>query len=344
MAGSVIGVRDAVIRRSLLSRRWVTMSAMDVELRQLRVFLAVANELHFSRAARSLHMSQPALSQQIRALEKALGVPLFERTSRSTELTPAGRALRDAAPRVLFEAERAQALVAQAANGAVGLLVVGSVGTALASITPRILRSLRASHPELQLEVSQQDTAAQLVAIAEGRLDVGLVRAAVPTDAVAIAHLVEEPMVVVLAQDHRLATDPEHPLDPAELADEPFVLWPRSLGAPFFDTLVAYCHGHGFSPRIVAEGADIETQLGLVAAGIGVSFQPAYYANLRLQGVVFRRLAGAVPRVALQVAWRRKDRSPAVARFVETARAVGDRPAEGCQDHASPSTTLEPQG
>ncbi len=301
------------------------MAVMDVELRQLRVFLAVADELHFSRAARGLHMSQPSLSQQIRALEKALGVALFERTSRATELTAAGRALRDAAPRVLFEADRALARVAQAANGAVGLLVVGSVGTALASITPQILRGMRASHPDLQLEVSQQDTAAQLVAITEERLDVGLVRAAVPTDAVAIEHLVEEPIVVVLAEDHRLASDPECLLEPAELADEPFVLWPRSLGAPLFDTLIAFCHNYGFSPRIVAEGADIETQLGLVAAGVGVSFQPAYYANLRLQGVVFRRLAGRVPTVALQVAWRRRDHSPAVARFVEVARTVRDR-------------------
>ena len=116
---------------------------MDVELRQLRVFLTVASELHFSRAAARLHVSQPALSQQIRTLERSLGTPLFDRTSRSTELTPAGRVLLEAAPRVLFEADRATSLVTQAAEGASGLLVVGSVGTALASIAPRILRTVR---------------------------------------------------------------------------------------------------------------------------------------------------------------------------------------------------------
>lgn len=295
---------------------------MDVELRQLRVFLTVAAELHFSRAARRLHISQPALSQQIRALEKALGVPLFERTSRATELTAAGRVLRDAAPRVLFEAERAQSLVTQAADGTVGLLVVGSVGTALASITPRILRAMRTRFPDLRLEVSQQDTAAQLLAIAEGRLDVGLVREAVETPAVAVEHLVSEPLLAVLPDDHPRA-HPAHEgdlLDAARLADDPFVLWPRALGAPFYDIIISYCHGHRFSPRIVAEGADIETQLGLVAAGMGVSLQPAYYANLRVPGVVFRRLAGDVPMVALQVAWRRHDPSTAVARFVDAAR------------------------
>lgn len=293
---------------------------MDVELRQLRVFLTVASELHFSRAARRLHVSQPALSQQIRALERTLGAALFDRTSRATELTPAGRVLLDAAPRVLFEAERAQSLVTQAANGAVGLLVVGSVGTALASVTPRILRAMRASFPDLQLEVSQQDTGAQLVALADGRLDVGVVRAASPTAAVAVEHLVSEPLLAALPGDHPLAGQDE--IDPADLAAEAFVLWPRSLGMAFFDIITSYCREHGFSPRIVAEGADIETQLGLVAAGLGVSLQPAYYANLRPPGVVFRPLAGEVPMVALQVAWRRADRSPAVAHFVDAARAL----------------------
>ena len=291
---------------------------MDLELRQLRTFLAVAAELHFSRAARRLHVSQPALSQQIRALERTLGAALFDRSSRATELTPAGRVLLDAAPRVLYEAERAQLLVTQAASGAVGLLTVGSVGTALASITPRILRSMRARFPDLQLEVAQQDTSAQLVALADGRLDVGLVRAAAATEAVAVEHLVAEPLLVAVPSDHPLSGGSS--IVPEDLAEEPFVLWPRPLGRAFFDIIVAYCLEHGFSPRIVAEGADIETQLGLVAAGLGVSLQPSYYANLRPPGVVFLPLEGEVPQVALQVAWRRTDRSPAVAHFVEAAQ------------------------
>ncbi|MET0188508.1 MAG: LysR substrate-binding domain-containing protein [Pseudonocardia sediminis] len=291
---------------------------MDVELRQLRVFLTVASELHFSRAAALLHISQPALSQQIRTLEKALGTPLFDRTSRATELTPAGRVLLDAAPRVLFEAERAQARVSQAAEGASGLLAVGSVGTALASIAPRILRTVRAGFPDLQLEVSQLDTGAQMVALAEERLDVGLVREAVPTSTVTVEELISEPLLAVLPDDHRLAA--HDTVDPADLAGEPFVLWARPLGSAFFDILTGYCREHGFSPRIVAEGADIETQLSLVAAGLGVSLQPSYYANLRPPGVAFRPLSGDVPTVALQVAWRRRDRSPAVGHFVQAAR------------------------
>lgn len=292
---------------------------MDVELRQLRVFLTVASELHFSRAAARLHVSQPALSQQIRTLERALGAPLFDRSARATELTPAGRALLEAAPRVLHEAERAQDRVTQAADGAVGSLLVGSVGTALSSIAPRILRAVRARFPDLQLEVSQHDTAAQMVAIADRRLDAGLVREAAPTSGVAVEQLVSEPLLAVLPSDHPLAGSAA--VDPRDLAGVPIVLWPRPTGAAFFDIITAYCREHGFSPRIVAEGADIETQLSLVAAGIGVSLQPSYYANLRPPGVAFRPLTGPAPSVSLQVAWRRRDRSPAVAHFVEAARA-----------------------
>ncbi|OLL72309.1 LysR family transcriptional regulator YnfL [Pseudonocardia sp. Ae168_Ps1] len=296
---------------------------MDVELRQLRMFLTVASELHFSRAAARMHVSQPALSQQVRTLEKALGTPLFDRTSRATELTPAGRVLLEAAPRVLFEAERARTRVVQAAEGSTGLLAVGSVGTALASIAPRILRTVRARFPDLQMQVSQHDTAAQMVALAEERLDVGLVRAAAPTTAVTVEELVAEPLLVVLPGDHPLAV--HDTVDAADLAGESFVLWPRPLGAEFFDIITGYCRDHGFSPTIVAEGADIETQLSLVAAGIGVSLQPSYYANLRPPGVEFRPLSGAVPTVALQVAWRRRDRSAAVGHFVEAARVcAGD--------------------
>ncbi|MDQ4116538.1 MAG: LysR family transcriptional regulator [Actinomycetota bacterium] len=297
---------------------------MDVELRQLRVFLTVASELHFSRAAARLHVSQPALSQQIRTLERALGAPLFDRSARATELTPAGRALLEVAPRVLHEAERAQDRVTRAALGTVGTLDVGSVGTALASIAPRILRAVRARFPDLQLEVSQHDTAAQVLAIADGRLDAGLVREAAPTAAVAVEQLVSEPLLAVLPSDHPLAGAAT--VDPRDLADVPIVLWPRPTGAAFFDIITAYCREHGFSPRIVAEGADIETQLSLVAAGIGVSLQPSYYANLRPPGVAFRPLAGPSPSVSLQVAWRRRDHSPAVAHFVEAARACAADP------------------
>lgn len=293
---------------------------MNLELRQLHVFLAAAKELHFSRAAQRLHVSQPALSQQIRVLERNLGATLFSRSSRMVELTPAGTALLEAAPRVLFEAERAQQRVREAANGTVGRLVIASVGTALASITPPVLRAMRLRFPELRLEISQMDTAAQLTALGDHRIDVGLVRGPVTGPLLTTERLVEEPLLVALPADHPL-TELEY-IPPKALTDEPFVLWPRALGIEFFDTIISYCRRNGFSPRIELEGNDIETQLGLVAAGLGVSLQPAYYTNLRRVGVEFRPLQGDTPKIELRIAWRTEDRSPAVAHFVSTARDV----------------------
>jgi DNA-binding transcriptional LysR family regulator len=293
---------------------------MALELRPLRSFLVTASELHFSRAAKALHVSQSALSQQIKALEDSLGTALFARTSRMVELTPAGRALLEAAPRVLFEVDRAVDRVRQAALGATGTLTIGSVGTGLTSIVPRIMRAVREEFPELRLEVSQLDTDAQLAALADRRLDVAVVREARPHPALQVEQLVSEPLVVVLPDDHRYADQEQ--VEPGDLAGEPFILWPRHLGAEFYDIIIGYCREHGFGPDIVAEGADIETQLGLVASGMGVSLQPAYYANLRMVGIQFRPLTGSPPVVSLQVAWRRDNTSAAVRHFVDAARTV----------------------
>lgn len=298
---------------------------MGFELRHVRAFGVVAEQLHFGRAARQLNISQPALSQQIRLLERDVGTPLFIRTSRMVELTPAGRALAEAGPLVILEAERAQRRVEQAAEGSTGLLIVGSVNTALASITPRIMRAVHSRAPELRMELYHMDTSAQLTALADRRIDIGVVREAAATRFLDNERLVSEALEVVLPEDHPLAAADS--VDPRDLADEPFVLWPRMLGPDFFDRIITYCRKHRFNPRIVAEGGDVETQLGLVAAGTGVSLQPAYYADLRRAGVVFRPLEGETPRVALQMSWRKGVPSPAVDHFLAAGRQVSADPA-----------------
>lgn len=298
---------------------------MSFQLRQVGTFLAVAEHLHFGRAAAQLNISQPALSQQIRLIERDVGTPLFIRTSRMVELTPAGRALAETAPLVILEADRAQRRVEQAAEGRSGLLVIGSVNTALASVTPRIMRAVRSQAPDLRLELYHMDTAAQLTALVDRRIDIGVVREAAATRALDNERLVSEPLVAVLPEGHPLAA--AETVAVRSLADEPFVLWPRMLGPDFFDRIIAYCRKHGFNPRIVAEGGDVDTQLGLVAAETGVSLQPAYYADLRRSGIAFRPLEGDAPRVALQMSWRRGDPSPAVNHFVTVARGVVTDPA-----------------
>ena len=293
---------------------------MDVDTRRLRVFLTVARELHFSRAAARLHLSQPALSQQVRALERDLGVPLFTRTSRRVELTAAGEALVQAAPRVLYEQERAVDAVQQAAKGITGQLGIGSVRTGLARVVPAVMREFTRGHPRVRFDVVQMDTALQLRALVDGSIDVGVVRAAAPTERLEIETLVSEPLMLVLPADHALVGD--DPIEPAALRDEQFVSWPRHLGADFADIVVAFCREHGFSPSVVSEGSDIDTQLALVAAGFGVSLQPAFYAGACPAGVVFRPLAGPTPEVALQLAWRRDHPGPMVAQFIQAARRL----------------------
>ncbi|WP_299051003.1 LysR substrate-binding domain-containing protein [uncultured Nocardioides sp.] len=299
---------------------------MDVDTRRLRVFLAVAEELHFSRAAERLHLSQPALSQQVRLLERDLGVALFTRTSRQVGLTLAGEALQQAAPRVLHELDRAVEAARQAAHGITGRLTIGSVRTGLASVLPEVMRAFTVDHPHVRFDLVHMDTALQLRALADRSIDVGIVRAAAPTPGLVVEPLVAEPLVLALPADHRLSSSasPDGAIDPRELADELFVSWPRHLGVEFSDIVVAYCREHGFSPRVVSEGGDIDTQLALVAAGFGVSLQPAFYARASPAGVVFRPLQGSPPQVALQVAWRRDGAPAVVAQFVETARRWRD--------------------
>jgi DNA-binding transcriptional LysR family regulator len=292
---------------------------MDADVRQLRMFLVVARELHFSRAAEQLHMSQPALSQQVRALERDLRVELFVRTSRQVTLTPAGQALLAAAPRAIYEMDEAVLTTRRAATGAIGRLVVGSVRSGLSSVVPDLMRAYWEAHPEVRLEVYQMDTTAQLRALAERRIEVGVVRAAGPTPSLTIEPLVAESLMVALPTDHPLAELDS--IDPTRLAGENFVISPRHLGVDFFDIVVAYCRGNGFSPKINAEGDDVDTQLALVAAGIGVSLQPAFFASTAPDRVTFRTLTGPGPLVALQLAWR-NDCSLATHAFVQSARRV----------------------
>lgn len=297
---------------------------MDLDTGRLRVFLTVARELHFSRAAKLLHISQPALSQQVRALGRDLRVELFVRTSRVVELTPAGHALLAAAPRALYEVERAVETAQQAAAGNVGRLVIGSVRTGLADVVPRVMRAFTGQHPQVRFEVVHMDTALQLRALVDRRIDVGIVRSAPPTPSLLIEPLVSEPLMLAVPADHPFAGVSS--VDPALLASEAFVSWPRHLGADFFDIVIAYCRGHGFSPEVNTEGDDIDSQLALVAAGFGVSLQPAFYARASPAGVVFRPLSGPAPLVVLQVAWRRDSQS-AVSNLVAAALQTAGQPS-----------------
>jgi DNA-binding transcriptional LysR family regulator len=291
-----------------------------MELRQLRYFVAVAEELHFRRAAERLHISQPPLSQQIRALEDELGFELLTRTRRRVQLTPAGEAfLRDARV-VLGELEGAVATARRIDAGQTGRLRVGFVGSALLSIVPGTVERFRASRPGVAIELRERSTVDQLRAVSAGVIDVGLVRPPIDDDGELRAQTVlRERTVAALPAGHALARLARVPL--ARLAAEPLVLFPRDQAPGFHDLLIAALGSTGAGPRVVQYAPEMLTIIGLVAAGTGVSLVPASVSRLALDGVTDRPVSGA-PRSELVAITRARDESALVRAFVAEAVAA----------------------
>jgi DNA-binding transcriptional LysR family regulator len=291
-----------------------------MELRHLRYFVAVAEELHFSRAAARLHIAQPPLSQQIRHLEHELGVTLFFRTRRRVELTDAGRAFLEESRRLLAQAERAARIARRAGGGEVGQLSIAFVPSADLDLLPRVLRVWHARFPDVELELQTLLPAAQLEGIAGGRVHVGLLRlpVAVGRDLV-VEPLQSEPLVAALPLRHRLARRSRVRL--ADLAGETILLFQRHVAPGYYDLLTSACLAAGFTPRVFHPGS-LQTNLALISAGLGVSLLPASIRNLRRAGVVYRPLAPPVPEVSLAIAYRRDERSAVVPAFVEVVQAV----------------------
>jgi DNA-binding transcriptional LysR family regulator len=289
-----------------------------VELRQLRYFVAVAEELHFRRAAARLHISQPPLSQQIARLEEELGCRLLSRTRRRVELTAAGEAFLRDARSMLDELDVAVATVRRIGTGQAGLLRVNFVGSALLSIVPGIIQSFRRGRPDVEIELRERSTLEQLRALAGGLIDVGLVRPPIDADEALVAEVVmRERTVAAIPSEHPLAKRTRISL--RSLAAEPLVLFPREQAPGFHDLLTGRLAATGRSPHVVQYAPEMTTIIGLVAAGIGLSPVPASVAGLGLEGVTYRPLTGA-PDTELLAVTRAGDESPLVAAFLAEAR------------------------
>jgi DNA-binding transcriptional LysR family regulator len=246
---------------------------MDVELRHLRYFLAVGEELHFGRAATRLHMAQPPLSQAIRKLEDAIGCPLLARTSRSVRLTPAGAALLERARRTLRMVEDDLEEARSIGAGETGRLNVGFVGSGMLTTLPDILSRYVAAYPGVQLQLHESFTARVVDGLLAGDVDAGIVRDAEPVESLVATPLLSEPFIAVLPANHPSAAEPS--VSVAALAGTPFVYPPRSAGPRAFEKPLALCEEHGFRPRIAHEASHWLTILRLVGAGLGVSIAPA---------------------------------------------------------------------
>ena len=298
-----------------------------MELRHLRYFVAVAEELHFGRAAKRLHIVQPTLSAQIVRLEEELGVPLFYRTKRRVELTSAGRAFLPEARQTLEGSERAIREARRAASGETGRLTIGLVGSATYSVLTEVLSVYRERFPDVELAPREMNTVDQVEALREGTIEVGFLRPSSDfyTEDLTVKAFIREPMVMVLPKDHRLSSLKLVSLK--ALAGEPFVLPSREREPGFYEQVKRACREAGFTPRVAQEVTEMQVGLGLGASGMGVvGLLPASVRNIKATGIVFKKLVKPVPQMELSVAWRPETLSPAARAFFDVAAQVARRP------------------
>jgi DNA-binding transcriptional LysR family regulator len=295
----------------------------SVELRHLRYFVAVAEELHFGRAAVRLQMAQPPLSQQIQALERELGVALLHRTTRRVSLTGAGTAFLMQARRVLEQTERAVRTAQRTGNGEIGHLAIGFVPSADLDILPRALRLFRARFPGAEVELHSLLPGQQIEALREGQIHLGILRLPIDDRGLVLKSIQREPMVAALPAKHPLARCAR--IRMADFKDEAMIVFPRRTAPGHYDWLLGTCYRLGFTPRVLHETESLQTNIGLIAGGFGVSLLPASIRNLRRAGVVYRNLVPPVPQVEMAAAYLRENPSDMGQAFLEILRQSSGR-------------------
>ncbi|MEG5161133.1 LysR family transcriptional regulator [Microcoleus sp. AT3-A2] len=288
-----------------------------MELRHLRYFIAVAEELNFTRAAEKLHIAQPPLSQQIQHLEAELGFQLFRRTKRTVHLTAAGQVFFEEAGKILQQVDRAIQLGRQTSRGELGQLTIGFVSSAAHNVVPAILQAFRTRCPAVKLELHELTTNEQLQRLRFGQIDIGFVRPPVEEEGINSEIVFREPLIVALPETHP-AADRTH-LELRELSTEPFILFPRSQAPGLYDAIVSLCQQAGFSPIAAQEAIQMQTIVSLVAAEMGVAIVPESMQNFQRSGVVYKSLPESTCIVAIALIWR-SDPTAAVQRFLEVAR------------------------
>jgi DNA-binding transcriptional LysR family regulator len=294
-----------------------------VELRHLRYFVAVAEELHFGKAAQRMHVVQPALSQQIQRLERELGVRLLARTKRRVSLTEPGRVFLEEARRTLAGARKAIDAARGAAAGESGRLRVGYVDGAIYMSLPEILRSYRERYPGVSLQITELEREEQLEAFDRDELDVGFFAYREGEGDFGHEGVAAHPLVVVLPDTHAAAGRKRVRLE--TLSEDPWVLFPDRFRSRYLELVHEACATAGFRPRVVQEAGKMNTLAALVGAGLGVTLLPSELARRPRAGVVVRRLAGRAPVLPLDLVWRTRELAPTAVQFLAVVREVRDR-------------------
>jgi DNA-binding transcriptional LysR family regulator len=291
-----------------------------VEVRRLRYFVAIAEELHFGRASERLHVAQPALSRQMVELERAIDATLFDRTRNQIKLTAAGVALLPRARDILTRIGEAARVARLAGKGKTGVLNVGFVGSATYSVLPHLLNGFRRANPDVELLLHAMNTADLRVALIDRRIDAAFARPGIDDPEIVDEPLLHEELIVALPEDDALAQGEAVALP--DLASRPFVLYPHAPRPSFADAIVGLCRQAGFSPVVAQETMDLQTALGLIAAGAGVSLVPASVADSHRLGILYRPIAPPTPTTTLSLCYRRDNRVAVLATFRATVKLL----------------------
>jgi DNA-binding transcriptional LysR family regulator len=293
---------------------------MNLELRQLRYFVTVAEELHFGKAALRLHMTQPPLSQTIQALEELLGAALFVRTRRSVALTAAGQALLPEARRMLAQGAALPELAQRAAAGETGRIALAFVSSADYSVLPPFLRRYRAAYPQVQIALQEATSDLQVEDLLHARIDAGLLIPPLPEKAAASLDYVKvlaEPLIVAVPAGVLKGSGAVWMKD---LPTLPLIIFPRPIAPALHDAILGCFRAAGLTPEIGQEAIQMQTIVSLVSAGMGLALVPQSVSNLMRPGVEYRALRDKTPQVETGVAWRRDNDSPVLRGFLDLLR------------------------
>lgn len=291
-----------------------------MELRQIRCFVAVAEELHFGRAARRLALSQPPLTRTIQQLEEELGARLLERTRRRVELTPAGSSFLRRARQILSASDAAFEETRRVAEGRAGVLAVSFVGSAMFTVLPAVLREMRRVHPGVEFQLHEMTSDQQVQALLDGRTQAAFIRPGVAHPRIENRVLLREELLVALPEEHPLAARDQVAV--ADLVDDAFVLFPRQNHRSLGNRVLELCAESGFAPREIQEALEMQTGLGLVAGGLGVAVVPGGVRHLSWQGVVLKPIPAPAPSIELSLAFLREEGSPILPRFLDVVAQV----------------------
>jgi len=295
-----------------------------MELRQLRYFVAIAEQGSFSRAAERLHISQPPLSTQIKALEDEIGARLLERSNRGVTLTAVGTAFFEDIRTILAQIEHAVERVRQTERGDAGTLSIGFVSIADFGILPPTLKSFRARYPQVDVQLHELTTDAQIRELRAGELDLSIGLAPVDEPGLTFTSLLHEPLMLAVPATHA-GLQGSGAVDLRTLAKEPFIVPPRNIGPGLYDLILSLCQAAGFAPRITQHARQMQTVIGLVSCGMGVALVPASLSYLKRPGVRYRPLQGKPATIELGILQPTQTPSPLRDNFIQTLREAAQR-------------------